>query len=425
MDIVDRFPLYPLIYSFIVYPAIAWVLLRIIKGKAQMPLFAVFSVFSLAVMCWLSGARAVRLAFVVPYTKAALIFFLFYLGFILTFYVILRQSKKHAAMWTACFLVPIAFLVFIKYLSVYVNPFGFLLVPAGLSHYEAFFLGISYLSFRFVLLAVEVRNEVVPTPTFWEYCAYATYAPTLSIGPINHYSKFIGSIRNPDRTETPVGRSLLRILVGFTKYIFLSSIAAQFTYAGLLRDGHPHASIDAYISILVFPMYLYLNFSGFCDVVIGVSGLLGIQVSENFDQPFLARNFQEFWNRWHITLSIWIRDLVFTPLSKALVRRFGPRQASHCVAAAIMVAFIGVGMWHGRGLNFFVFGILQGAGLVTVHYYTVWLKKKLGREGYAKYRQNNAIRYLTTGMTYAYFAFTLILFANTWSQIGDLIRVLV
>jgi len=107
------------------------------------------------------------------------------------------------------------------------------------------------------------------------------------------------------------------------------------------------------------------------------------------------------------------------------VRRFGPRQASHCVAAAIMVAFIGVGMWHGRGLNFFVFGILQGAGLVTVHYYTVWLKKKLGREGYAKYRQNNAIRYLTTGMTYAYFAFTLILFANTWSQIGDLIRVLV
>ena len=83
-----------------------------------------------------------------------------------------------------------------------------------------------------------------------------------------------------------MSRSLLRILVGFTKYIFLGSLVAQFTYAGLLRDGHPHAVIDLIIAIPAYTIYLYCNFSGFCDMAIGVSGLLGIEVAENFDRPF-------------------------------------------------------------------------------------------------------------------------------------------
>jgi D-alanyl-lipoteichoic acid acyltransferase DltB (MBOAT superfamily) len=424
MDIVDRFPLYPLFYSFVVFPAVAWALLKFIKGSARMPLFASFSAISLAVMCWLSGAKAVRLAFFVPYTKATLFFFFLYMTFILVYYVLLWYSQKNTAAWTFSFLVPVFFLVCVKYLIGPFNPFAFILAPAGLLHFEAFFIGLSYLSFRLVLLAQELRNEYTTMPTIWEYFAYATYTPTLSIGPINPYGKFIASIKNPDRQATPVGRSLLRIVVGFTKYIFLSSIAAQFTYAGLLWDGHPHTRGDALIAVLVFPLYLYCNFSGFCDVVIGVSGLLGIQVPENFDQPFLARNYQEFWNHWHITLSTWIRDIVFTPLAKSLVRRFGPRSANHCVAAAILVAFVIVGVWHGKGLNFLAFGVLQGVGLVTVHYYTAWLKQKLGRGRFAQYRQNQTIRYVTTVMTYGYFAFTLIFFANTLDQLRGLLHIL-
>jgi len=190
----------------------------------------------------------------------------------------------------------------------------------------------------------------------------------------------------------------------------------------LLRDGHPHTSIDLIVSVLIFPLYLYLNFSGYCDMVIGVSGLLGIQVAENFDQPFLSRNFQEFWTRWHITLSLWIRDLVFTPLSKAIIRRFGPKSANHAIAFSIFVAFILVGLWHGKGMNFLIFGILQGIGLATVYYYTVFLKQTLGRKGFAAYRQNRFIRWAGVVMTYCYFAMTLIFFANTWPQIGTLLH---
>jgi D-alanyl-lipoteichoic acid acyltransferase DltB (MBOAT superfamily) len=262
-------------------------------------------------------------------------------------------------------------------------------------------------------------------PSIWEYLSFAFFVPTLSSGPINPYSKFIGSIRAPDRSKTPVSRSLLRIVVGLTKYLFLGSLIVQFTYAGLLRDGHPHAVIDLIIAVPAYTIYLYCNFSGFCDMAIGVSGLLGIEVAENFDRPFMARNFQEFWTRWHITLSTWIRDLVFTPLSKSLIRRFGPKSANHMIAASILVSFLIVGIWHGKGMNFLMFGALQGIGLVTVHYYTAWLKRRLGRDGFAAYRKNKFIRAVATVMTFTYFSFTLFFFANTWEQmhmIRDVLR---
>jgi len=422
MDIVDRFPLYPLILAFLVYPIAAWVVMRLAPARIRMATFAVLNVAGLAAMCWLSGGKGVRLALVGPYSRVSLFFFTLYFGFALANYAVLRLCGRNRVPWMAGFLLPIVFLIYIKYASQSLDPFEALLAPAGLTRFEGFFIGISYLSFRLVLLAQEVRNEIVTMPSVWEYLGFTFFVPTLSIGPINPYSKFIASFRQPDRKATPIARSLLRILIGFTKYIFLSTLAAQLTFSGLLRDGHPHTSIDLIISVLVFPLYLYSNFSGFCDMVIGVSGLLGIQVAENFDQPFLSRNFQEFWTRWHITLSLWIRDLVFTPLSKAIIRHFGPKSANHAIAFSIFVAFILVGLWHGKGMNFLVFGILQGIGLATVHYYTVFLKQILGRNGFAAYRQNRFIRWTGVTMTYCYFATTLIFFANTWPQIGTLLH---
>ena len=150
---------------------------------------------------------------------------------------------------------------------------------------------------------------------------------------------------------------------------------------------------------------------------IGVSGLLGIEVAENFDRPFLARNLQEFWTHWHMTLSTWIRDLLFTPMTKSMMRRFGPRSANHVIAASIFISFLVVGIWHGTGLNFLIFGALQGIGIATVHYYTVWLKKRLGRDRFATYRRNSVIRSLATAVTFIYFSLTLFIFANTWKEI--------
>lgn len=417
IDIVDRFPLYPLIFCFALYPAAAWIVLRLVSPKIRTQWFAVLNLAGLLVMCWLSGASGVRVRAAVSYSKVPLLFFSIYVVLVLLNYALLRLCRRDDTAWPiAAFLFPILFLAYIKYVPDLLNPFTALLAPVGLSRLGVFFIGISYLSFRLVHLVQEVRNDIVEMPTVWEYLSFAFFVPTLSVGPISPYSKFIGSLRTPNRKNTPVGRSLLRIVVGFTKYIFLGSLIGQFTYAGLLRDGHPHAMIDLFIAIPAYAIYLYCNFSGFCDMVIGVSGLLGIEVAENFDRPFLARNFQEFWSRWHMTLSKWIRDLVFTPLSKSMMRRFGPKSANHVIAASIFIAFLVVGAWHGSGLNFLVFGALQGAGLVAVHYYTVWLKQTLGRDKYAAYRKNQGIRAVATSMSFAYFSLTLFFLANTWDQ---------
>jgi len=421
LEVVDRFPLYPLVITFLLYPAAAWIVLQMAPQKIRIQCFTILNVAGLAVLCWLSGAKGVRIKAALSYSTIPLLFFAIYLGVVLLNYAVLRLCRRSGTIWpSAAFLLPIVFLAYIKYASAAFNPFASILAGVGLSRVAVFFIGISYLSFRLVHLVQEVRNEVVGMPNIWEYLSFAFYVPTLSVGPINPYSKFIRSLNAPDRDKTPVGRSLLRILVGFTKYIFLGSLVAQFTYAGLLRDGHPHAVIDLVIAIPAYTIYLYCNFSGFCDMAIGVSGLLGIEVAENFDRPFLARNLQEFWTHWHMTLSAWIRDLAFTPMTKALMRRFGSQSGNHVIAASIMISFLVVGIWHGTGLNFLIFGALQGFGIASVNYYTVWLKKRLGRDKFAAYRKNRLICTAAMVVTFTYFSLTLFVFANTWKQMMDI-----
>jgi D-alanyl-lipoteichoic acid acyltransferase DltB (MBOAT superfamily) len=221
-----------------------------------------------------------------------------------------------------------------------------------------------------------------------------------------------------------VGRAALRILVGAVKYEFLGNLCNQLTYAGLLLDDHPHHWIDLPVAMLFFYLYLYLNFSGFCDMAIGAAALIGIPVPENFDNPFAARNVKEFWNRWHITLSVWMRDVVFSPLSKYLVGFFGIQRANHAIALTIAIVFLLVGIWHGAGWNFAAYGAVHALGVVANHYYTIFLKNKLGRDGFKAYNQNRWIRAVAVAGTFCYCGASLIFFANTFPQIKEIISVL-
>ena len=91
------------------------------------------------------------------------------------------------------------------------------------------------------------------------------------------------------------------------------------------------------------------------DMAIGAAGLAGLHVAENFNHPFLSRNIQEFWSRWHMTLTGYMRDVVFTPLSKALVRAWGPKRAQHAIALSIFAVFMAIGCWHGLAWNFIIY----------------------------------------------------------------------
>jgi D-alanyl-lipoteichoic acid acyltransferase DltB (MBOAT superfamily) len=346
-----------------------------------------------------------------------------YLALIVGLYltVCLFAEKKGGWPWLA-FFAPLAALIIFRYVP------GSWYVALGHALGKTWrgvpmMIGISYLAFRCSRLVLEIRNGEVKRPNLLEYVNFAFFLPTMPVGPINTYANFRrGFAAEP--YVVPAGRAMLRILVGAVKYQFLGALCNQLTYASLLLDEHPHHWVDLPVAMFFYYLYLYCNFSGFCDMAIGAAGFMGIPVPENFENPFAARNVRDFWNRWHITLSVWMRDIVFAPLSKFFVRLCGAEHVNHAIALTIAVVFLLVGIWHGAGWNFAAYGAVHALGVVTNHYYTLFLKKRLGRERFKAYNENRWLRAAAVTLTFCYCGASLIFFANTFPQLKEIFSVL-
>jgi D-alanyl-lipoteichoic acid acyltransferase DltB (MBOAT superfamily) len=352
-----------------------------------------------------------------------LVRFVAYVALIAVLFLAVRLFAGGRGGWPwLAFSAPIAALIVVRYVpgEVYVG-LGHALGTSWRGPPQM--IGLSYLAFRCSRLVLEIRNGVVQKPNFLEYLNFAFFLPTMPVGPIYTYANFRRGFA-AQRYNIPIGRAALRILVGAVKYQFLANLCNQLTYSGLLLDDHPHHWLDLPVAMLFYYLYLYLNFSGFCDVAIGAAAIIGLPVPENFENPFAARNVKDFWNRWHITLSSWMRDVVFSPLSKFLVGKFGLQRADHAIALTITIVFLLVGLWHGAGWNFAAFGATHALGVVTNHYYTIFLKKKLGREKFKAYNENRWIRAGAVGLTFCYCGASLIFFANTFPQITEIFSVL-
>jgi D-alanyl-lipoteichoic acid acyltransferase DltB (MBOAT superfamily) len=346
-------------------------------------------------------------------------------------YLALRRLACRAGLWPwVAFGLPIVALVVVRYVPVL--SFGGLVsarLRGALERHTDFtlsaaFVGLSYVAFRTSRLVLDVRNGAVPCPTYAEYLGFAFFAPTLPVGPISPYALHRSGFDSATRPALPLGRALLRVLMGVVKYRFFGSLFDQLGYAGLLLDGHPHAWVDVPVAAIAYYLYLYCNFSGFCDIAIGVAGAMGIPVAENFARPFGARNVREFWNRWHITLSLYMRDVLFSPLSRALVRLFGTARSNEAIAVTIFVVFLLVGMWHGVGWHYAVFGCLHGIAMVANHYYTLFLKRRLGKAGFAAYNGSRAIEAVAVSATFVYVTATIFFFANDWQAMQAIARAL-
>jgi D-alanyl-lipoteichoic acid acyltransferase DltB (MBOAT superfamily) len=342
-----------------------------------------------------------------------------YLALIITQYATMRlfASKKGRLPWIA-FFTPLAALIVVRYGTR--SFFESLKLPYPITPY---FIGISYLAFRCSRLVLEVRNGLAPTPGLLRYTSFCLFVPTMSVGPINSFSNFQRAFEGKP-PDFPKGQAALRILVGVIKYRFLGSILFQLTYASLLEDDHYHHWIDLFVAMIAYYLFLYCNFSGFCDMAIGAAGLIGIPVLENFAEPFGARNVKVFWNRWHITLSQYFRDVVFAPLAKYLASLLGPVRINQAIALTIVVVFLLIGIWHGVGWNYAAFGAAHAVGLVVNHYYTIGLKRKLGAEGFKAYNSNAWIRAAAITATFCFCAATLFLFANTFPEMMEILSTL-
>jgi D-alanyl-lipoteichoic acid acyltransferase DltB (MBOAT superfamily) len=170
--------------------------------------------------------------------------------------------------------------------------------------------------------------------------------------------------------------------------------------------------------IFIYPIFLYANFSGYIDIVIALARLMRVSLPENFDRPFSASSFIDFWSRWHITLSTWLKTYVYNPLLVTLMRRFTSRSIEPVLGVfSFFVTFFLVGLWHGRSSEFVTFGILQGGGVAINKIWQLSLTRTLGRNRYKALAASPVYVAAGRGLTFSWFAFTLFWFWAGWAQI--------
>ncbi len=335
--------------------------------------------------------------------------FLAYLALIVFQYAMLRVFAQSEGWkpWLA-FFTPILALVFVRYIppSLYSSTH----LPYG-----PFFVGISYLAFRCSHLVLEVRNGTVKMPGFFEYLGFSFFVPTMSVGPINPYSNFRRGFES-EPPAIPVGRSLLRILVGMVKYKFLGSIFFQLTYSNLLLDDHYHPWIDLPIAAIFYYLFLYSNFSGFCDMAIGAAGLIGIPVIENFNDPFAApQHARVLESLAYFALAIHARRLLLASLEISGPRaRPGQCQSRHRADDHGRVPFDRPLARHGMELSHVWISQRRGGHRHALLHH--WFEKVLGRDGFKAYNSNRWIYAAAAVITFCYFSMTLFFFANTPEQ---------
>jgi alginate O-acetyltransferase complex protein AlgI len=219
-------------------------------------------------------------------------------------------------------------------------------------------LGLSFFTFEFIHYLVDVQRGQPPVRSIVGFALFAAFFPTQVAGPIKRFEDFLPQIQQRttfDWTRIGVGAGL--VIVGLFKKMALADNLAPTVAAGFARvapDGGGLILPDAWLVILGFALQIYFDFSGYTDIGRGSALLLGYRVPENFRRPYFAANISEFWRRWHISLSTWLRDYLYIPLG-------GNRR--HRARNLLLTMVLG-GLWHGANWTFVIWGGLHGLLLV-------------------------------------------------------------
>jgi alginate O-acetyltransferase complex protein AlgI len=289
-----------------------------------------------------------------------------------------------------------------------------------------FTLGLSYIFFRVLHLQIEAGDTRQKNPVgLGAYLLYALNFTTFVSGPIQRYDEFARDqfAAEPIALEwSVIGLQIERIIRGFFKVNVAAALLLAWQQDALVQVTHVgplslKLSAALRLSVL-YPIYLYCNFSGYIDIVIALARLMRLRLPENFHRPFSATSFIDFWSRWHITLSNWLKTYVYNPLLIVSMRHVSaPALQSALGILCFFVTFFLIGLWHGRTSEFIFFGILQGGGVAMNKLWQVGLTGTLGRKKYKSLSSNSVYASFARGLTFTWFACTLFWFWEGWSQI--------
>jgi D-alanyl-lipoteichoic acid acyltransferase DltB (MBOAT superfamily) len=259
-------------------------------------------------------------------------------------------------------------------------------------------IGFSYILLRVVYLCRAVWEQRAQPPGPYDFINYLLPFSMLAAGPIATYEEY----RNSDcglATREDILCGMERIANGLLKKFVLAS-GLQVVF--LSEPGTGNWFLEMQVSYL----WLYLDFSGYSDIAVGAGRLLGLRVPENFDRPLMSSNLIEFWQRWHISLSSFVKTEIFMPLQFALMRGSLGTRPLLTGSLCFTVAFLLCGLWHGIDARFLAWGLLHGAGLSICKAYQTILVKRLGRAAHNRLQTNPLVRAVGTVLTFEFVAFS-------------------
>jgi alginate O-acetyltransferase complex protein AlgI len=220
-------------------------------------------------------------------------------------------------------------------------------------------VGISFYTFQSLSYTIDIyRRQIEPERDFAKFALFVSFFPQLVAGPIVRAVDFLPQLHRERKIESEHFREgLFRVFRGLFKKVVLADLLANFAVDEVFADPSSFSSLDLLLALYGYAFQIYNDFSGYSDVAIGASRMMGFEFPENFNRPYLAQNVREFWTRWHISLSTWLRDYLYIPLG-------GNRGAKGRTSFNLLATMLLGGLWHGAAMNFVLWGAYHGALLM-------------------------------------------------------------
>lgn len=229
-------------------------------------------------------------------------------------------------------------------------------------------LGLSFFIFEFIHYLIDSYHGRTKPSSIIEFGVFALFFPTLVAGPIKRFQPFISQLREKRQFNSDyLTKGVSRILIGLGKKVLIADFAGMYTspLTGFsVNPGISNASL--WLAVYAYAIKIYFDFSGYSDIAIGCAKLFGYEVPENFNWPYLSKNISEFWRKWHMSLSSWLREYLYMPVGKKLMPSIGKKSPILLSAICQMITMGVCGLWHGAYWNFLIWGLYHGAGL-TIH----------------------------------------------------------
>jgi D-alanyl-lipoteichoic acid acyltransferase DltB (MBOAT superfamily) len=222
-------------------------------------------------------------------------------------------------------------------------------------------LGISFFTFTQIAFLVDCRRRKATEPSLAHYALFVSFFPHLLSGPILHHAEMMPQFASPSNKRMQpdnLAAGLFLLAIGLAKKVLLADSLAPIADAGFANPGQL-GTLAAWQAVLAYTFQIYFDFSGYTDMALGAALMFNIRMPVNFNSPYRSTDLREFWSRWHITLSRFLREYLYIPLG-------GNRRGEARTLANVLVTFALGGLWHGAAWTFVIWGLLHGTGLVTL-----------------------------------------------------------